>query len=144
MIILITSLISVAVTQLIDQNLNASNDGNLLLLDWKFREASNTSFWHPWYRANVPSTVHLDLMDAERIQDPYLGLNQLQMYELENKDWEYQMTFIADPNILNKDTKRLIFEGLDTHADVYLNDQLVHILYHHDRSYKQIICIELG
>ena len=66
---------------------------NPLLLDWIFREASNTSVWHPWYRANVPSTVHLDLMDAQLIQDPYMGLNQLQMYELENKVWEYQLTF---------------------------------------------------
>jgi len=33
-----------------------------------------------WYEANVPSTFHLDLLDNGLIDDPYFGMNLLDMY----------------------------------------------------------------
>lgn len=36
---------------------------------WKFRKTTETT----WYPANVPSTVHLDLLDNKLIDDPYFG-----------------------------------------------------------------------
>lgn len=47
----------------------------------------------------------------------------MKMYWIETLDWVYQMSFDLDPkkNILSSNVINLIFEGLDTHADVYLN-----------------------
>lgn len=36
---------------------------------WKFRKYSEDK----WYPANVPSTIHLDLLDNKLIKDPYFG-----------------------------------------------------------------------
>jgi beta-mannosidase len=56
------------------------------------------------------------------IPDPYFDLNQLLMYQLEDKDWEYSTHFTVPANILSKNIQNLIFEGVDTHADIYLNE----------------------
>ena len=42
------------------------------------------------------------------------------MYELELEDWEYKLEFTNKE--FDYDINELVFEGLDTHADVYLND----------------------
>ena len=47
------------------------------------------------------------------------------MYQFEDKDWEYQVNFTANKTRLAKQVQNLVFEGLDTHADVYLNGDLV-------------------
>jgi beta-mannosidase len=52
-------------------------------------------------------------------------MNQLLMYQYEDKDWEYRTTFNVDDATTKRSVQTLIFEGLDTHADVYLNEMLV-------------------
>lgn len=45
---------------------------------------------------------------------------------IENLDWNYRMTFDVDsPELLKKAEGDLIFDGLDTHADIFLNGQKV-------------------
>lgn len=46
------------------------------------------------------------------------------MYELELEDWEYKTTFQLD-QLPDTEVQEIVFEGLDTHAEVYLNEQLV-------------------
>lgn len=61
---MILILIPVFATGNVISNLNSN---------WKFRNAKNDL----WYPANVPSTVHLDLLDNNLIKDPYLGISTL-------------------------------------------------------------------
>lgn len=51
--------------------------------------------------------------------------NLMSMYELELEDWEYKLEFTNKE--FDYDINELVFEGIDTHADVYLNDIQVYI-----------------
>ena len=49
-------------------------------------------------------------------------------------DWEYRRAFSVDPSVLAHDKIYLVCDGLDTLADVYLNDQLID---HTDNMFRQ-------
>ena len=40
-------------------------------------------------------------------------------------DWEYRTTFKVDLATLSKQVIELVFEGLDTHANITLNSKLI-------------------
>ncbi len=88
---------------------------------WEFRQAGSDL----WYSANIPGTVHTDLMANGLISDPFIGLNELDVQWIENEDWEYRTTLHASTKLMQHDHVDLNFEGLDTYADVYINDSLV-------------------
>jgi len=87
--------------------------------NWNFRKAGNKD----WLPAQVPGTVHTDLYTNRLIGDPFTSKeNELQW--VENSDWEYQCTFTIDKSLLQEELT-LVFEGLDTYADVFLNGNLL-------------------
>lgn len=88
---------------------------------WQFKQASKTE----WYEAKIPGTVHTDLLENELIEDPYYRTNEKELQWIEHEDWEYKTTFNVNSNIITKDRIVLDFTGLDTYADVYLNDSLI-------------------
>ena len=88
---------------------------------WKFKQNRGTN----WFNATVPGVVHTDLMANEIIEDPFFRLNERGVQWVDKEDWVYTTTFIAQSDILNKECIELVFEGLDTYADVYLNDKLL-------------------
>ena len=59
------------------------------------------------------------------IEDPFYRLNEKQQQWIDKVDWEYQASFILSEDILRKQHIELVFEGLDTYADVFLNDTLI-------------------
>jgi len=75
-------------------------------------------------QANVPGTGHTDLLAAELIEYPFFRNNSLDLESLEKNSWVYEKSFRLTPEGLSKNVD-LVFEGLDTYADVYLNDQLI-------------------
>lgn len=89
------------------------NDG------WKFRQGRAEI----WYPATVPGTVHTDLMDNEIIEDPFFRLNERGVQWVDKEDWMYETTLTATPEELAAANQELVFHGLDTYADVYLNGQ---------------------
>ncbi|MDT5121008.1 MAG: beta-mannosidase [Acidobacteriota bacterium] len=88
---------------------------------WRFRQADKDA----WYPATVPGCVHTDLMKNKLIDDPFYRDNEPKLQWIGKTDWEYQTSFNVTPEILKHKNLELIFEGLDTYADVYLNDTLV-------------------
>ncbi len=94
-----------------------------ILLDknWEFRQVGKGK----WSKASVPGCVHQDLIENGTIQDPFFRLNEFDVQWIENEDWEYRTTFYASKEIINQEIKELYFKGLDTYADVYLNDVLI-------------------
>jgi beta-mannosidase len=89
--------------------------------NWEFSE-SGTNVWMP---AKVPGTVHADLLANGVIEDPHFRLNENDVQWIENKEWVYRTYFKVDDNLLLFNVSELIFDGLDTYADVYLNDKLL-------------------
>jgi beta-mannosidase len=88
---------------------------------WKFREAGMGE----WLAATVPGTVHTDLLAAGKIPDPFYRTNERDLQWIDKRDWEYETTLNIDAATLAHDHIELCFDGLDTYADVYLNDALI-------------------
>ncbi len=88
---------------------------------WQFRQAGTRA----WFPATVPGCVHTDLQASQQIPDPFYGANELKLGWIEEKDWQYRLTFDLDPDLLQEDQIDLVAEGLDTVATVTLNGQLV-------------------
>jgi beta-mannosidase len=89
--------------------------------DWQFREAGSGD----WLPATVPGTVHTDLLANGKIPDPFYRTNERDLQWIDKKDWEYQTTLDLDAATLAQSHVELCFLGLDTYADVYLNDALI-------------------
>jgi beta-mannosidase len=91
------------------------NDG------WKFRQARSNN----WYQATVPGTVHTDLFANQLIEDPFFRLNERNLQWIDKEDWIYETKFALSEAMLKQENIDFVFNGLDTYADVYINDSLV-------------------
>jgi beta-mannosidase len=84
--------------------------------------------------AEVPGTVHTDLLAAGLIEDPYLGTNEKLQEWVGSTSWRYATEFDAPPT--NADRLDLVFEGLDTVATVRLNGEVILESRNQHRSYR--------
>ena len=94
---------------------------------WEFRALNAAD--HPevkdWHAAQVPGVVQTDLLAGKIIPDPFYGDNEAQLQWIGLTDWEYRTTFQVDSATLGHQHVDLVFNGLDTFAEVFLNDQPV-------------------
>lgn len=89
--------------------------------NWQFRQAGTTR----WHKANVPGTVHTDLQNNKLIPDPFFRDNESRLQWIDSADWEYRLSFAVDERTLSQRYIELHFDGLDTYADIYLNNVLL-------------------
>ena len=89
--------------------------------NWQFKNSKDSN----WFPAKVPGTVHLDLMDNKIISDPFKDENEKKVQWVENEDWDYQTSFTISPHELKNENIDLVFNGLDTFSEIYLNGQLL-------------------
>jgi beta-mannosidase len=103
---------------------------------WQFRAVANTdrSDVKEWHLAQVPGVVQTDLLHGGLIPDPFDRDNEFRLQWIGLADWEYQTTFQIDATALAHDHVDLVFEGLDTFADIYLNDQAI---LHADNMFRR-------
>lgn len=86
-----------------------------------------------WLPALVPGGVHESLLAAGRIEHPYSGRNEDEIRWIEERDWWFRTSF-ARPSVLTAtDRVRLVFLGLDTVVDIWLNGRL---LGHHENMFR--------
>lgn len=78
-----------------------------------------------WLPAQVPGTVHQDLMNQGKLENPFFGMNEEKVQWVEKENWLYRTVFQVDSAQLARGAAELRFEGLDTYADVYLNGSLL-------------------
>jgi beta-mannosidase len=94
---------------------------------WQFRALESAD--HPgvqdWHAAQVPGVVHTDLLRNGLIPEPFDRDNEFRLQWIGLTDWEYQTLVQVDANTLAHAHVDLVFEGLDTFDDVYLNGQAI-------------------
>ncbi|MEO0898477.1 MAG: glycoside hydrolase family 2 protein [Bacteroidota bacterium] len=98
-----------------------NNNKQYLHEGWSFRQLGQEN----WLPATVPGCNHLDLMQNGIILDPFWGSQEDQCQWVEYQDWEYRLAFEVDQEDLEKDWLELVFEGLDTYVDIFLDEELV-------------------
>jgi len=98
---------------------------------WQFRIAAGDAHAaaHPramqWLPATVPGSVQTDLMALKLIPDPYWRDDEAKVQWVGLSNWRYRKTFEVDAATLGRAHVDLVFDGLDTFADVYLNGHKV-------------------
>ena len=94
---------------------------------WQFRQSTALEgiAHSQWLPAKVPGDVHLDLLRNKLIPDPYYRDNEAKLQWIENASWEYRTTIPVSAQLLSRRNIDLVFDGLDTCAQVYLNGQLL-------------------
>ena len=97
---------------------------------WKFYYAKASK----WYAATVPGTIHTDLLSNKLIADPYFGDNEKKLQWIDKENWDYKTSFTVSHKILQQKNIELVFDGLDTYADIFLNGKL---LFSADNMFRQ-------
>ncbi|WP_425480692.1 beta-mannosidase [Lysobacter silvisoli] len=102
------------------RDLGGAWEFRLLPQDLQAREHADATQWRA---ARVPGHVHTDLLAQGLIPDPYVGAPEAQLQWIGLGAWEYRSRFDLDPATLRRAHAELVFEGLDTYADVSLNGE---------------------
>ena len=86
-----------------------------------------------WMPAVVPGGVHQSLLAAGLIKDPYHDRNEGGVRWIEERDWWFRGSFAGPAELAVDERARLVFYGLDTVADIWLNGRL---LGHHENMFR--------
>ncbi|KAF2162136.1 glycoside hydrolase family 2 protein [Zasmidium cellare ATCC 36951] len=93
-----------------------------LVNGWSFKQ-TDTEEWLPVKK--VPTNVHLDLLDNKKIEDPFLGFNELKCEWVNETPWTYRVA-LPEIDVSEPDIKHVLaFDGLDTFATVKLNGKVI-------------------
>ncbi|KFA13519.1 beta-mannosidase, partial [Xanthomonas vasicola pv. musacearum NCPPB 2005] len=74
-----------------------------------------------WLPAKVPGAVQTDLIAAKIVPDPFYRDNEGKIQWAGLSDWQYQTHFNVDAATLKREHVELVFDGLDTFAEVTIN-----------------------
>ncbi|GHV00840.1 beta-mannosidase [Bacteroidia bacterium] len=86
---------------------------------WQFRQVGKQE----WMAAQVPGCVHTDLLRNGVIEDPYYRTNERDLQWIDKQEWEYRTSLDVTPGQAASKKAEIVFEGLDTYAEVFLNGQ---------------------
>ena len=107
---------------------------------WTVRAAAGpvpTSFADEVVAASVPGVVHLDLLAAGLIPDPYLDDNEALLAWIGLVDWTYETSFVLTAaDLAAAERHELVFDGLDTVATILLNGEPLAEVANQHRSYR--------
>ena len=97
---------------------------------WQFQKAGGEE----WLPANIPGSVHTDLMASGRIPDPFAADNEKRVQWIAESGWVYRASFTCTDELLSEEKVFLVCDGLDTLATVVLNG---HELGHTDNMFRR-------
>ncbi len=98
---------------------NVSNNFRKLLDDnWEFRQVGKPT----WLKAVVPGCNFIDLYQNDEIPDPFYKDNEEKLQWVEKEAWEYKTMVSLTNDDLSFLQIDLVLEGVDTYADVFVNN----------------------
>ncbi|MFG2511213.1 glycoside hydrolase family 2 protein [Streptomyces sp. NPDC048584] len=98
---------------------------------WTLRHPDGTGDALP---ASVPGCVHTDLLAAGLIPDPFLGRAETEVAWVGRRDWTYDTELRPGPD--GHERTELVFDGLDTVAEVLLDGRTLGRTRNMHRSYR--------
>jgi beta-mannosidase len=107
--------------------------------NWKFKIANSSNGfekYNSWMDCAVPGTVHTDLLNLGLIEDPYYEDNELRLRWVSEQNWVYKTSFDLPENFDSHTPINLVFEGVDTIAEVWLNEKLIGNFQNMFRTYE--------
>jgi beta-mannosidase len=90
-------------------------------VQWQFSEQGINT----WHNATVPGDVQTDLLNNKLIEEPLFDNNEMRLQWIAEKNWTYRTEFNVNDSVLKFKAVDFIFEGIDTYADVFINDSLL-------------------
>src|SRR5512143_2102431 len=95
---------------------------------WQFGQVSQKPFGpvndisevREWLPAQVPGDVRLDLLQAGKIADPFLGDNNQASQWVDGRDWWYRGSLV--PALAEDERAYLVFEGIDYQSAVFVDN----------------------
>lgn len=86
---------------------------------WYFKNTLSDSL----YPAQVPGNNYSDLFAAGLIPDPFYADNEKKLQWVDEANWTYLLSFTPDNQLFERDSLFLVMKGLDSYADIRLNDK---------------------
>lgn len=87
------------------------------------------NFMHPltnqWIEAGTHGSVQEKLIERGELPDPFYGKNEEKFSWIEDHTWEFVTRFNVTSEMLQKEFVEIDFPGIDTYAEIYLNDSLI-------------------
>ena len=87
-------------------------------------------------QVDVPSVVQQSLYENGLIPHPYLGTVENQLLWISDHPWDYTLHFDADRELFKKENVELVFDGIDTYAEVSLNGEKLFFADNQFREWK--------
>ncbi|WP_340375169.1 glycoside hydrolase family 2 protein [Streptomyces sp. SS7] len=84
--------------------------------------------------ASVPGCVHTDLLAAGVIPDPYVGRGEHEVAWVGRREWTYERELPDGPS--GQEQTDLVFDGLDTAAEILLDGRPLGSVRNMHRSYR--------
>ncbi len=105
----------------------------LLHSNWKFKLAEKPDNLsseiirkiNRWLPAEVPGTIHTDLLINKIIPDPFRADNEQKLQWISDCNWIYETRFNLPRDYDRQKGVLLVFKGIDTIAEVILNGKLL-------------------
>ncbi len=77
------------------------------------------------FSAKLPGTNYEALIESGALPDVFFGMNEKDAKWVGERDWQFSRTFYADAELLSKDYIFLKISGVDTLADIFINENSV-------------------
>ena len=89
-------------------------------------------------KATIPGSVLSALLENNLIEDPYYRMNEYEAKKVSFEDFDFERDFTLNKDQLKQDNF-LCFDGLDTIADIYINEK--HIFKNRDMHVERRILL---
>lgn len=100
--------------------------------NWQFKQSAAND----WMPAEVPGLVQLDLFRNGKAVNSIYSDNGTSLEWIAETDWTYKAAFTANDSLLSYRFLDLIFEGVDTYSEIFVNDSLAGTTDNMFREYR--------